>query len=44
MYYATGNFSYLKLATTTRIARHAGAFRGGPNYGVLSWDNKLVGA
>ncbi|KAG0481705.1 hypothetical protein HPP92_012563 [Vanilla planifolia] len=26
------------------MARHAGAFWGGPDYGVLSWDNKLPGA
>ncbi|KAJ0075737.1 hypothetical protein Patl1_34112 [Pistacia atlantica] len=28
LYYATGNSSYLQLATTTGIARHAGAFWG----------------
>ncbi|KAL5163733.1 Endoglucanase 25 [Glycine soja] len=44
MYFATGNSSYLKLATTPRLAKHAGAFWGGPDYGVLSWDNKLTGA
>lgn len=44
LYYATGNTSYLQLATTKGIARHAGAFWGGPDYGVLSWDNKLAGA
>ncbi|RYR31439.1 hypothetical protein Ahy_B01g056244 [Arachis hypogaea] len=33
MYYATGNSSYLKFATTPGIAKHAGAFRGSPNYG-----------
>lgn len=44
LYYATGNSSYLQLATTPGIARHAGAFWGGPDYGVLSWDNKLAGA
>ncbi|KAL6494448.1 hypothetical protein OROGR_031248 [Orobanche gracilis] len=43
LYYATGNSSYLQLATTTGLARHAGAFFGGPFYGVLSWDNKLAG-
>jgi hypothetical protein len=26
------------------LAKHAGAFWGGPDYGVLSWDNKLAGA
>ncbi|KAF5952084.1 hypothetical protein HYC85_010028 [Camellia sinensis] len=44
LYYATGNSSYLQLATTPGIAKHAGAFWGGPDYGVLSWDNKLAGA
>eukprot|EP00252_Welwitschia_mirabilis_P003829 TRINITY_DN1389_c0_g2_i1.p1 TRINITY_DN1389_c0_g2~~TRINITY_DN1389_c0_g2_i1.p1 ORF type:complete len:619 (+),score=83.94 TRINITY_DN1389_c0_g2_i1:247-2103(+) len=44
MYYATGNASYLQLVTTKGIARHAGAFRGGDFYGVMSWDNKLPGA
>ncbi|KAH0727012.1 hypothetical protein KY284_002877 [Solanum tuberosum] len=44
LYYATGNSSYLQLATTPGIAKHAGAFSGGPDYGVLSWDNKLTGA
>uniref|UniRef100_A0A2P2KG68 cellulase n=1 Tax=Rhizophora mucronata TaxID=61149 RepID=A0A2P2KG68_RHIMU len=43
LYYATGNSSYLQLATTPGLARHAGAFWGGPDYGVLSWDNKLTG-
>ncbi|KAI4375512.1 hypothetical protein MLD38_013372 [Melastoma candidum] len=44
LYYATGNSSYLQLATTPALAKHAGAFWGGPDYGVLSWDNKLTGA
>ncbi|XP_015959090.1 endoglucanase 25 [Arachis duranensis] len=44
MYYATGNSSYLKLATAPGLAKHAGAFWGGPDYGVFSWDNKLAGA
>ena len=44
MYFATGNSSYLKLATAPGLAKHAGAFWGGPDYGVLSWDNKLAGA
>ncbi|KAK1360393.1 Endoglucanase [Heracleum sosnowskyi] len=44
MYYATGNKSYLSLATKIGMARHAGAFQGGPGSGVLSWDNKLPGA
>ncbi|MBA0724557.1 hypothetical protein Golax_021242 [Gossypium laxum] len=44
LYYATGNSSYLQLATHPKLAKHAGAFWGGPDYGVLSWDNKLAGA
>ncbi|KAD6795513.1 hypothetical protein E3N88_06409 [Mikania micrantha] len=44
MYYATGNQSYLYLASHPKLAKHAGAFWGGPDYGVLSWDNKLTGA
>ncbi|KAF3331885.1 endoglucanase 9-like protein [Carex littledalei] len=44
MYLATGNSSYLQLATNPTMARHAGAFWGGPDYGVFSWDNKLTGA
>ncbi|KAK6159729.1 hypothetical protein DH2020_003110 [Rehmannia glutinosa] len=43
LYYATGNSSYLQLATTPGLAKHAGAFWGGPFYGVLNWDNKLAG-
>ncbi|XP_042433532.1 endoglucanase 9-like [Zingiber officinale] len=44
MYLATGNSSFLQLATHPTLAKHAGAFWGGPDYGVLSWDNKLTGA
>ncbi|KAJ8434691.1 hypothetical protein Cgig2_030261 [Carnegiea gigantea] len=44
LYYATGKSSYLQLATTPVLAEHAGAFLDGPDYGVLSWDNKLPGA
>lgn len=43
MYYATGNRSYLYIASHPKLAKHAGAFWGGPDYGVLSWDNKLTG-
>lgn len=43
LYYATGNNSYLQLATTSGLAKHA-AFSKGPIHGVLSWDNKLLGA
>jgi endoglucanase len=44
-YFATGNISYLARATTSGLARNANA--GGVNtkfYGVLTWDNKLLGA
>ena len=44
LYYATGNSSYLQLATAPGLAKHAGAFWGGPDYGVFSWDSKLPGA
>ncbi|KAK2664710.1 hypothetical protein Ddye_003284 [Dipteronia dyeriana] len=44
LYYATGNSSYLQLATTTGLAKHAGAFWGSLDNSVLSWDNKLAGA
>ena len=44
MYYATGNNSYLSLSTNIKMTTHAGAFWGGQDYGVLSWDNKLAGA
>ncbi|XP_027108122.1 endoglucanase 25-like [Coffea arabica] len=44
LYYATGNLSYLQLATAPGLAKHAGAFWGGPDYGVFSWDSKLPGA
>ncbi|KAE8705084.1 Endoglucanase 12 [Hibiscus syriacus] len=37
-------FITLPLATYPKLAKHAGAFWGGPDYGVLSWDNKLAGA
>nr|ABP96983.1 cellulase [Colocasia esculenta] len=44
LYYATGNVTYLQLATHPTLAKHAGAFWGGPDYGVFSWDSKLPGA
>ncbi|KAJ7514211.1 hypothetical protein O6H91_23G033500 [Diphasiastrum complanatum] len=44
MYYATGNISYLQLVTTLGIGKWAGAYGGGPYYGVFDWDNKLAGA
>ncbi|KAL3684708.1 hypothetical protein R1sor_002730 [Riccia sorocarpa] len=44
VYFATGNNSYLKRATTEGLAINAGANGGGQFYGVFSWDNKLLGA
>ncbi|CAL0326428.1 unnamed protein product [Lupinus luteus] len=44
MYYATGNSTYLNFVTTPSVAQDAGNLVRGPNYGVLSWDNKLAGA
>ncbi|KAG6532627.1 endoglucanase 10-like [Zingiber officinale] len=44
LYFATGNSSYLQLATAPGLAKHAGAFWGGPDYGVFSWDSKLTGS
>ncbi|XVF32853.1 hypothetical protein REPUB_Repub17cG0118400 [Reevesia pubescens] len=44
MYCATGNSSYIDLVTKPGLAKHADAFWGGPNRGVLSWDNKHAGA
>lgn len=44
MYLATGNTSCLLVSTDPKLAQRAGAFRGGPQYGVLNWDNKLPGA
>lgn len=45
LYFASGNASYLSRATTEGLARNANAGGVGDNYyGVLSWDNKLLGA
>ncbi|KAI3903075.1 hypothetical protein MKW92_012132 [Papaver armeniacum] len=44
LFYATGNTSYLERATSQVLAKHAGAFSGGPSYGIPSWENKLTGA
>lgn len=43
LFYATGNSSYLRLATAPGLAKNAGAFRERPFDHVLSWDNKLAG-
>ncbi|KAL8171886.1 hypothetical protein V2J09_023690 [Rumex salicifolius] len=44
LYYATGNNSYITLATHPGIASHARAFRVTADKSVLSWDNKIPAA
>ncbi|KAJ8746840.1 hypothetical protein K2173_003846 [Erythroxylum novogranatense] len=44
LYYATGNLSYISLATNPGIARHSKAFHRTPDLSVPSWDNKLPAA
>ncbi|XP_043696816.1 endoglucanase 12-like [Telopea speciosissima] len=44
MYYATGNVSYLSLATNPGISKNSKAFYGKVDLSVLSWDNKLPAA
>ncbi|KAF8402422.1 hypothetical protein HHK36_013377 [Tetracentron sinense] len=44
MYYATGNSSYLALATNPGLPKNSKAFYGIPDLSVLSWDNKLPAA
>jgi hypothetical protein len=44
MYLATGNSTYLQRVTNPGLAKNAGAFSVGKDYGVFSWDNKLPGA
>lgn len=44
LFYATGNVSYLQIATTPGLAKHAGTFKGDADLRVFSWDNKLPGA
>ncbi|RZC86832.1 hypothetical protein C5167_030178 [Papaver somniferum] len=44
MYYATGNSSYLSLATNPGIPQNANASLRTADMGVLSWDNKLPAA
>lgn len=44
MYYATGNSSYLALATNPGLPKNSKAFFGIPDLSVLSWDNKLPAA
>ncbi|OIW01820.1 hypothetical protein TanjilG_28883 [Lupinus angustifolius] len=44
LYYATGNSSYISLATNPSIPKNAKAFRMIPDFSVLSWNNKLPAA
>lgn len=44
LYYATGNISYISLATNPGIPKNSRAFYMTPNLSVLSWDNKLPAA
>ncbi|XP_077227047.1 endoglucanase 12-like [Tasmannia lanceolata] len=44
LYYATGNTTYLALATNPGIPKNAKAFLGILDLNVLSWDNKLPAA
>nr|GLL18013.1 endoglucanase 12 [Ipomoea trifida] len=44
LYYATGNNSYISLATNPEIAKNANALVVIPDLSVFSWDNKLPGA
>uniref|UniRef100_A0A5B7CBH6 Endoglucanase n=1 Tax=Davidia involucrata TaxID=16924 RepID=A0A5B7CBH6_DAVIN len=44
LYYATGNNSYLSLATNPGLSKNSKAFYMIPDLSVLSWDNKLPAA
>lgn len=44
LYYATGNVSYISLATNPGLSRNSRAFFMIPDQLVLSWDNKLPAA
>nr|AKH03681.1 endo-1,4-beta-glucanase [Hevea brasiliensis] len=44
LYYATGNVSYISLATNPGIPKNSKAFYMIPDLSVLSWDNKLPAA
>lgn len=44
IYYATGNKTYLALATAPDFSKHAKATFMKPDLSVLSWDNKLPAA
>ncbi|KAI5073534.1 hypothetical protein GOP47_0011547 [Adiantum capillus-veneris] len=44
LYYATGNSTYLLLATNLQLATHAGGIDNSLDNRVFNWDNKLPGA
>lgn len=44
LFYATGNTSYISLATNPDLPMNANAFHMKPDLSVLSWDNKLPAA
>ncbi|KAL5840993.1 hypothetical protein ACOSQ4_013601 [Xanthoceras sorbifolium] len=44
LYYATGNVSYISLATNPGLPRNSKAFFMNPDQIALSWDNKLPAA
>ncbi|XP_031389729.1 endoglucanase 12 [Punica granatum] len=44
LYYATGNNTYISLATNPGLSKNSKAFYMFPDQSVLSWDNKLPAA
>ncbi|KAG4906844.1 hypothetical protein AAZX31_20G054000 [Glycine max] len=44
LYYATGNSTYISLATNPSIFKNSKAYFLTPDFSVLSWDNKLPAA
>ena len=44
LYYATGNISYIKLATEPGFSKHSNALLSISDLSVPSWDNKLPAA
>lgn len=44
LYYATGNTTYISLATNPSIFKNSKAYLLTPQFTVLSWDNKLPAA
>ncbi|KAK9692242.1 hypothetical protein RND81_09G251000 [Saponaria officinalis] len=44
LYYATGNNTYISLATNPTLSKNAKAFQVNTNTSYLSWDNKLPAA